>query len=109
MLKFKLLPGLGKDQVRSARKITIGVTSAVMMLAGGVTSSVASGDVLDEIIRNIECVGLLFTDPELHLVECGVGDVGSFTTLAPGFSTPVMECEYKISANLSSEDCTYED
>ncbi len=65
------------------RKLTIGISSAGLLMAMGNSSVMAFDGVLDEAIRTIECGFLLITNPDLHLIECGVGDSGSPETLAP--------------------------
>ncbi|MCF6327821.1 MAG: hypothetical protein L3J21_11090 [Devosiaceae bacterium] len=71
------------SKTQSIRKILIGVVSAGTMMTGGVSSAVAFDGVIDETIRTISCIGLLITDPELHLVECGTSDTSGSESLAP--------------------------
>ncbi len=83
MNKSKRLLSSAVARIQTIRKISIGVVSAGAMLVGSTSSAVAIDGVIDETIRTINCIGLLFTDPELHLVECGVGDTSNSGTLAP--------------------------
>ncbi|MCF6327820.1 MAG: hypothetical protein L3J21_11085 [Devosiaceae bacterium] len=83
MNKYKNLKNTSVSCASKLRNLTIGVVSAGAMMAGGVSSAVALDGVIDETIRTIGCIGLLITDPELHLIECGTSDTSGSESLAP--------------------------
>jgi len=83
MSKIKHLPQTSIWSARSFRAASIGIVTATTMLAGSVSSAVALDNVIEAKIKIINCTILLFTNPELHLTDCGVGEFGDFATLAP--------------------------
>jgi len=83
MIKRKHLLKSVVSRIHTIRKISIGVVSAGVMMVGSTSSAVAIDGVIDETIRTINCIGLLITDPEQHLVECGTSDTSGSETLAP--------------------------
>ncbi len=86
-----------KNNLKNLRKAAIGIASSAAIMAGGVSNAVAFDEVIEAKIFVIECTILLFTNPALHLTECGVGNNAPSGTLAPlifkQYVPPTTECD----------------
>ena len=82
---------------KNLRKAAIGIASSAAIMAVGISNAMAFDEVIEAKIFTIECTILLFTNPALHLTECGVGNNAPSGTLAPlifqQYVPPPTECD----------------
>ncbi len=83
MNNYKIVQKQNIFRIGKVRNLAVGVVTAGAMMVGGTSSAMALDDVFEEKLRILNCAVLLFTDPELHPAECGVGDTSGSESLAP--------------------------
>jgi len=83
MSELKKISTRNKNSRRPLQKLVIGAAMSMTIVAGSVSNAIAFDDVIEEKIKILNCIGLLITNPVMHLAVCGTSELGPFSTLAP--------------------------